>query len=143
MKITNQWQYRHTVAQAKNFAEVLAHFDESPEAHPGVQPRLIQAQKETIASELEMLRAEIKKYERLRRKKGGLSRLKWIAELPETLVQARIAAGLTQAALAELLGLKPQQIQRYEATAYAQASLTRIRQIAQAIESTVQSPQTH
>lgn len=133
MKIRNQWQYRHAKAQAEKFAEVLAHFNERPEAHPGVHPRLIRAQKETVASELEVLRAEIKKYEQLRRKKGGLSRLKIIAELPEALVQGRIAAGLTQAGLAEKLGLKPQQIQRYEATNYAQASLARIQQIAHVI----------
>jgi len=66
MKIRNQWQYLHAKAQAKKFAEVLAHFDERPEAHPGVHPRLIRAQKETVASELEVLRAEIRKYEKFR-----------------------------------------------------------------------------
>lgn len=91
-------------------------------------------QKETVASELEVLREEIRKYEKLRRKKTGLSRLKFISELPEALVQARIASGLTQAALAKKLGLKPQQIQRYEATNYAQASLARIQEIAHVIE---------
>ena len=134
MKITNQWQYRHAKAQAEKFAEVLAHFDERPESHPGVHPRLIRAQKETVASELEALREEIKKYEKLRRKKVGVSRLRFISELPETLVKARIASGLTQAALAKKLGLKPQQIQRYEATNYAQASLARIQQIARVIK---------
>jgi ribosome-binding protein aMBF1 (putative translation factor) len=134
MKIKNEWQYRHAKAQARKFAEVLAHFDERPEAHPGVHPRLIRAQKETVASELELLREEIKKYEKLRRKKAVAPRLKFISKLPETLVKARIASGLTQAALAKKLGLKPQQIQRYEATNYAQASLARIQQIARAIE---------
>jgi ribosome-binding protein aMBF1 (putative translation factor) len=134
MKIRNEWQYRHAKAQVGKFAEVLAHFDERPEAHPGVHPRLIRAQKETVASELELLREEIKKYEKLRRKKVGTPRLKFISELPETLVKARIASGLTQAALAKKLGLKPQQIQRYEATNYAQASLARIQQIARVIE---------
>lgn len=134
MKIKNEWQYRHAKAQARKFAEVLAHFDERPEAHPGVHPRLIRAQKETVASELELLLEEIKEYEKLRGKKAVAPRLKFISELPETLVKARIASGLTQAALAKKLGLKPQQIQRYEATNYAQASLARIQQIARAIE---------
>src|SRR6266511_1770361 len=134
MKIRNEWQYSHAKAQARKFAEVLVHFDERPEAHPGVHPRLNRAQKETVASELELLREEIKKYEKLRRKKAVPPRLKFISELPDTLVKARIASGLTQAALAKKLGLKPQQIQRYEATNYAQASLARIQQIARAIE---------
>ena len=135
MKIRNQWQYRHAKAQVEKFADVLANFDERPEAHPGVHPRLIRAQKETVASEQDVLREEIKKYEKLRREPVGLRRLKFIADLPEALVQARIASGLTQAALAGKLGLKPQQIQRYEATDYAQASLARIQQIARVIES--------
>ncbi|MGH9799144.1 MAG: helix-turn-helix domain-containing protein [Blastocatellia bacterium] len=61
--------------------------------------------------------------------------MKFISDLPETLVEARIAVGLTQSALAKKLGLKPQQIQRYEATDYAQASLARIQQIASVLES--------
>ena len=134
MKIRNEWQYRHAKAQVRKFAEVLAHFDERPEAHPGVHPRLIRAQKETVASELELLREEIKKYAKLRRKKAVHPQLKFISELPDMLVKARIASGLTQAALAKKLGLKPQQIQRYEATSYAQASLARIQQIARAID---------
>ena len=44
-----------------------------------------------------------------------------IAELPPLLIKARIAQGLN---LAERLNLKEQQIQRYEATAYALASPT-------------------
>ncbi len=32
------------------------------------------------------------------------------------LVQARIASGMSQTDLAERLGMKPQQVQRYEAT---------------------------
>ncbi|MBM4258372.1 MAG: helix-turn-helix transcriptional regulator [Deltaproteobacteria bacterium] len=39
-----------------------------------------------------------------------------LEELPKTLIQARIAGGLSQEDLATTLGLKPQQIQRYEAT---------------------------
>ena len=45
------------------------------------------------------------------------------------MIQARIARGLTQKELAQKLGLKEQQIQRYEASSYAKASLARINQI--------------
>ncbi|MFQ5652267.1 MAG: helix-turn-helix transcriptional regulator [bacterium] len=45
------------------------------------------------------------------------------------LIQARIARGLTQKELAQKLGLKEQQIQRYEANDYAKASLARLNQI--------------
>jgi ribosome-binding protein aMBF1 (putative translation factor) len=50
--------------------------------------------------------------------------------LPKVLIQARIAAGLTQEDLAARLGVKPQQIQRYEASDYQTASFARLREIA-------------
>ena len=54
--------------------------------------------------------------------------------LPRALVQARIAAGLSQKELAQRLGLKEQQIQRYEATGYASASLTKITEVIEALD---------
>ena len=54
-------------------------------------------------------------------------------ELPQALIQGRIAAGLSQKELAARLGLKEQQIQRYEATDYASASLTRVCEVARSL----------
>ena len=54
-------------------------------------------------------------------------------KLPEALIRARIAAGLSQKELAGRLGLKEQQIQRYEARRYAGASLDRIQAVADAL----------
>ena len=54
-----------------------------------------------------------------------------------SLVRARIAAGLSQRELAERLGLKEQQVQRYEVTEYASASLSRVRAVVQALGVTV------
>jgi transcriptional regulator with XRE-family HTH domain len=52
---------------------------------------------------------------------------------PQALIQGRIAAGLSQKELAERLGLKEQQIQRYDATDYASASLTRVCEVARSL----------
>jgi transcriptional regulator with XRE-family HTH domain len=54
-------------------------------------------------------------------------------ELPKTLIQARIAAGLTQEELAAKLGLRPQQIQRYEATDYRSAIMHRMNEVLRAL----------
>ena len=59
--------------------------------------------------------------------------------LADALIQARIAAGLTQEELAERLGLKKQQVQRYEATRYATANLKRLNAVADALEVSVTS----
>ena len=53
--------------------------------------------------------------------------------LPLALIKARIALGLSQKELAERLGLKEQQIQRYEATEYATASLKRVKAVINAL----------
>ncbi len=76
---------------------------------------------------------EIKDYERL---KGGRTRKIRIAsleELPAGLIRARIAVQLSQKALAARVGLKEQQIQRYEAEDYASANLGRLSEIACAL----------
>ena len=53
--------------------------------------------------------------------------------LPTALIQARIASGLTQSELAQKLGLKEQQIQRYEASDYTGANLHRLEEISNAL----------
>jgi ribosome-binding protein aMBF1 (putative translation factor) len=82
---------------------------------------------------LATLRREIKEYERLRSSRGRQINPEEIAELPRKLIRARIAAGLSQRELAERLGLKEQQIQRYEATNYETASLKRVIEVARAL----------
>jgi len=82
-----------------------------------------------MKSQLEDLQRELKEYETLRSGKRKVVTLGSLEELPKTLIQARIAAGLSQEDLAAKLGLKPQQIQRYEATEYQAASFERVQEI--------------
>jgi ribosome-binding protein aMBF1 (putative translation factor) len=131
--IQNQRQYRITKAHATKFAQELAEFDERPEAHPRVHPRVIKAMKDALASQLETLQEEIKDYEQLQRSKKPRFKLEQIKELPQTLIRARISSGLSQRELAARLGLKEQQIQRYEATNYETASLRRVLEVAAAL----------
>lgn len=56
-----------------------------------------------------------------------------LGDLPRVLIQARIAQGLSQTDLAERLNMKPQQIQRYEATEYMSASLSRLIELAKVL----------
>ena len=64
-----------------------------------------------------------------------MSELGIVSSLPETLIKARIARGMSQRELAERIGLKEQQIQRYEATNYSSASLSRIRAVVSGLNS--------
>ena len=54
-------------------------------------------------------------------------------ELPQALVRRKIAMGLSQKDLADRLGMKEQQLQRYEATDYQSASMARLREIVDAL----------
>ena len=74
------------------------------------------AQADALRSQLADLRAEMKHYESLRSGKPIALHVRSFDDLPRALIQARIAAGLSQRKLADRLGLKEQQIQRYEAT---------------------------
>lgn len=49
--------------QAEKFQLALEQFNDDPAAHPGVHPRLIAAQREAIAGQLETLRQDIEKIE--------------------------------------------------------------------------------
>ena len=84
---------------------------------------LLKAEQEGINSQIADLRAEIKEYEELRAGQYAIPALDTFTEFPLVLIKARIAKGLTQRELAERLGLKEQQIQKYESTEYASASL--------------------
>src|SRR5262249_45092412 len=82
---------------------------------------------------LDELDEQIAEYERLKAGQIPVIRIESFDELPEGLIKARIAAGLSQKDLADRLHLKEQQIQRYEADRYASASLQRLQEVARAI----------
>ena len=88
---------------------------------------------DAVSSQLADLEAELREYEAIREGRFEVEALRVVADLPELLIKARIAQGLTQRELADRLGLKEQQIQRYEATDYATAKWSRIREVAGAL----------
>ena len=85
-------------------------------------------------SQLADLREELEEYERLKASDFSVISVASFEELADGLIKARIAGGLNQRALAQRLGLKEQQIQRYEAERYASASYRRLCQVARALE---------
>jgi DNA-binding XRE family transcriptional regulator len=128
--IKNGREYRITKAQAKKFEQALGQLPKERLIEKGVHPRLAKAQKDAMQSQLQSLRKQINEYERLRRRGGKALDVTSIEKLPQSLIRARIAAGLTQKELATRIGIKEQQVQRYEATNYASASLSRVLQVA-------------
>ena len=131
--IKNERQYRITRTQAERFARTLEGLRNRPEGADGTHPMIAQAQADAVSSQLADLEAELREYEAVREGRFEVEALRVVADVPELLIKARIAQGLTQRELADLVGLKEQQIQRYEATDYAAAKWSRIREVAGAL----------
>lgn len=129
--IKNERQYRITKAHARRFEQTIADVQSTPK--PTIHPKLRKAELDGLRSQLEDLERELRDYEGLRSGKRRAILLDSIEGLPKTLIQARIAAGLSHEELARRIGLKPQQIQRYEATNYQSASLERVNEIVRAL----------
>lgn len=130
--IKNERQYRTTKIQAQKMKEALVQVAKRA-ASSRVHPLLRKAEQDALSNQLSDLEAELREYESLRSGNRKALAQTSLDDLPRTLIQARIAAGLSHKELAARLGLKEQQIQRYEATNYASASLARVQQIARAL----------
>ena len=128
--ITNEKQYKSTRLQITRFQEALAELDIAPAALP---PVLAKVQRDALASQLEELREEVDLYDRLRAGQVTQFAAESLAALPDILIQARIARGLSQRELGDYLGLKEQQVQRYEAERYRSASLDRLVEVSDAL----------
>lgn len=129
--IKNERQYRITKAEAHKFKNVLANLESSQD--PEVDPMVREAEIAALQSQLGDLILELSEYEELQTGVDPLIEVHGIEKLPLALIKARISAGLSQKELSNQLGLKEQQIQRYEATNYAGANIARLRDVAQAL----------
>lgn len=130
--ITNERQYKISRSEADRFRKAIGDLAKGP-ARADVHPRLLQAEREAMESQLADLQAEIAEYDRLKSADLSVISINSFDELADGLIKARIAGGLSQKALADRLNLKEQQIQRYEAERYASASYQRLREIADAL----------
>ncbi|HLB31587.1 MAG TPA: helix-turn-helix transcriptional regulator, partial [Gammaproteobacteria bacterium] len=97
------------------------------------QPWLKQAEIDALKSQIADIEAELAEYKLLKSGQVSFSKTYALEELSHVLVQARIASGMNQTALAEKLNMKPQQVQRYEATDYMGASLARLIEVSHAL----------
>ena len=137
--ITNERQYRITRKQASNFENAIEEFDRRSVHKEYPHPRLLKAERDALQSQLDDLKVELNEYELLKSGQASTVFVDSLEELAHGLIQARIAANLSQRALAQRLGLKEQQIQRYEADAYASASYRRLCQVARALDLRIES----
>lgn len=97
-----------------------------------LDPGMRQLTMDAMQSLIDEWSEQMREYEQLKSGNATLA-VHSLRELPTLLVKARVAAGLSQKQLAQKLGLKPQQIQRYEASRYRTITLARMLQVAEAL----------
>src|SRR2546425_5303371 len=107
--IKNEREYRITKAQLdrlrQSFADLRRHRNDSA---------LQELQEEALRGQMKDLEKEVNDYEFIWASKQSIPELQAFREIPQALIKARLSLGLSQKGLAERLGLKEQQIQRYE-----------------------------
>lgn len=129
--ITNEKQYRSARAAIDRFNEEIAVLKT---ADDGVHPTLRRAQIAGIKSQVAELAEQVGDYEALQSGTVTSFEAEGLADLPDILIRARIARGMSQRDLAVFVGVAEQQIQRYEAERYRSASLERLSEIAAALD---------
>lgn len=131
--IKNERQLQITKEMVTKFEQAVDQLEHHPTPSDPTDPMMRQVQLAALNSQLHDLRTEVAEYEALG--DGRVRRLKFgsFEEIGQAMIKARIAAGWTQRQLAERMGLKEQQIQRYEATEYESASLARLSEIVDAL----------
>ncbi len=131
--IKSEREHAVTVELMQRFERSVDQLEHSPSHSDPIDPMMRQIQLAALRSQLDDLRAEAAEYEALRAGTKRRQVVEVFEDVSDTLIAGRIAAGLTQRQLAERLGLKEQQIQRYEATEYRSASLARVEQVVAAL----------
>ena len=127
--IYNERQYKITTKQIEKFKKALSDVD------VGVEPEwLAVAQQNALKSQIDDLQAQVTEYELIKQGIIRHSECSDLSSLPKVLIQARIGKGLSQKELAEQLGMTMQQIQRYEASNYMGASLSRLIEISSILD---------
>lgn len=123
-------QYAVSKEQVEKLRSALTNVRADPKKHE----RLRKIEVNALESQISEIDGELANYDLLKSGSVAFSETYSLADLPSILIQARIAQGLSQTDLAEQLGMKAQQIQRYEATRYMSASLARLIEIAGALK---------
>jgi len=87
---------------------------------------ITKAQIDALSSQITDLSSELSEYSLIKQGKVKYNECNDLSNLPKVLIQARIAKNYSQKDLADELGMTAQQVQRYEASNYMGASLSRL-----------------
>lgn len=126
-------QYAISESRLGKLRDALAAAQSQRADEAAEQPELHDVQIDAIKSQIATFEAEVSHYDLLKSGEITFAKAHSLESLPSVLVHARIAAGLSQTDLADRLGMKAQQIQRYEASDYSGASLNKLIDVCEAL----------
>ncbi|WP_433942227.1 helix-turn-helix domain-containing protein [Brevundimonas diminuta] len=132
--IKNQRQYKATVKQIAHFR---ANLEALPVPNPDDSPRDVRrknSSRRAMESMLKTMERQVAEFEAI--SQGDMSRimLNGLHDLPKALIQTRIARGMSQRDLADILGVKAQQVQRWEHEDYDRITFSRLEEVADALQ---------
>lgn len=134
--IKNEKQLQVTLNRIEEFKASIEAIEASV-----IDPIVKVLQINALKSQLDDFYSEVEEYESLKRGPNQISST--FENIPQMLIKCRIARNWTHADLASHVGLKEQQIQRYEACNYATASFPRLLEIADALDINFSKIQAH
>ena len=129
MAILNHRDYRLAKARKQRLEKAIGSAMSVEQLATNLSNDAILARKSALQTEFQKVQSEIDSYERLQSLGDAPSETVDTAELGLLPILGRIKQRLSQRQLAEALGLKEQQIQRYESERYAGISLKRFEEI--------------
>ena len=115
--IKNEKQYK---VSKKTLNDVIEKINQTKaEPNQNIKHRIFLHSMEAFQKDVEN---EIKEYEKLKSNKSTVLKERSLSALPDIIVEYKIANHLTHKEFAKILGLKEQQLQRYEAESFKTVS---------------------
>jgi len=133
--IKNKKQFENIQEQASKISKAIEELEGKKDS---LDVNLYELNRNALESQLKDLQDEMEFFTSIKSGELKIVRIGSVEDLHKVLIAYRIAIGLTQKDLAEKLGIKEQQIQRYEASDYQSASWHRILDVISALKIIIQ-----
>ena len=133
--IKNERQLKITGNTLRKFESILVQLTTQYQSSADLKLKM---QIDALETDISKLKIEIKEFEDLKSGTVKTILVNSFHDLPNAIIKARIARALTQKDLALKLGMKEQQIQRYETNEFASASFAMMAKIVDALDITIE-----
>ncbi|HBB35596.1 MAG TPA: XRE family transcriptional regulator [Cyanobacteria bacterium UBA8803] len=139
--ILNDLEYQVTKERIEGFERVLALLNAPDNDLKKTNPIMWQLNVDGVQSLLDDFTSQMQEYEALINRDESepiVFEIDALSELPRVLIQARIAAKISQDELAERLGIEESMLQRYEDREYESATLMQLIEISEVLGISIQ-----